>query len=197
MMEIVAAAVSLGWLQWLAVLFNVLYVIFAAREQIICWVFGLVGVTLLFFIYLEARLYSDTVLQVFYMVMSVYGWISWSKSKNDPVKIHVLRLKSHLGLIVLGIAGTLVLGFVFGAMGAVVPYIDAFTSSFAVVATYLVAKKVLENWIYWIVIDSVCVVVYYTRDLPLISLLFALYTILAVFGLRSWQIRYKLQTTAK
>ena len=193
MEELVAAIISYGWLQWLAFAFSVLYVIFAAKEKIICWLFGLIGVSLLFFIYVQARLYSDALLQLFYIVMSIYGWITWSDVSKKALKISTLSSKSHVWLIAIGVLGTLILGLFFSGLGAAVPYIDAFTSSFAVIATYLVAQKKLENWIYWIIIDAICVFVYYIRDLPLISLLFALYTILAFVGLKSWKGRYQRQ----
>ena len=193
MADLAAAAISFGWLQWLAVVFNVIYVILAARENVLCWFFGLVGVTLLAFIYFDAKLYSDTLLQIFYMVMSVYGWITWSSSSGKPLEITRSKASSHLYYLLAGSIGTLVLGFLFNKFGAALPYIDAFTSAFAVVATYLVARKILENWLYWIVIDSTCVVVYLLRDLDLIALLFALYTILAMVGYVVWIRKFRLQ----
>lgn len=191
MEDLVAAAISLGWLQWLALVFNVIYVILAARENILCWIFGLVGVTLLAFIYFEAKLYSDTLLQVFYMVMSVYGWITWSARSSNQLEITRSKASSHLYYLLAGIIGTMVLGFLFNKFGAALPYIDAFTSAFAVVATYLVARKILENWLYWIIIDATCVVVYILRDLDLIALLFALYTILALVGYVVWARKFR------
>lgn len=186
------AAWSFGWVQWLAFVFNVLYVILAAREQIWCWFFGFIGVSLLLVIYLEARLYSDALLQVFYQGMAVYGWITWSARKEKKtIPIVRLKAKEHVYLILAGIAGTFLLGFIFSNLQAAIPYVDAFTSAFAVVATFLVARKILENWIYWIVIDTVCIIVYISRDLPLIALLFGIYVILGVNGLLQWSHKYR------
>ncbi len=192
--DLVEAAVSFGWIQWLAFFFNILYVVLAVRENRWCWVFGFVGVALLLVLYFEARLYSDVLLQLFYLVMSVYGWISWSeKSEGNGVPIVTKGPVSHLYYLITGIIGTFLLGFIFSHLQAAVPYIDAFTSAFAVIATFLVARKILENWIYWIVIDTVCVVVYVIRDLPLIALLFAIYTILAVVGFIQWSRKFRHQ----
>lgn len=185
---------SFGWIQWLAFLFNILYVVLAVKENRWCWVFGFVGVSLLLVLYLDARLYSDVLLQVFYLVMSVYGWISWSgKTEGNGIPIVSNGLVNHLYYLITGIIGTFLLGFIFSHLQAAVPYIDAFTSAFAVIATFLVARKILENWIYWIVIDTVCVVVYVTRDLPLIALLFAIYTILAIIGFIHWLKKFRQQ----
>jgi nicotinamide mononucleotide transporter len=190
--DLLDAAWSFGWVQWLAFVFNVLYVILAAREKIWCWFFGFIGVSLLLVIYLEARLYSDALLQVFYQVMAVYGWITWSANKGkETIPIIRLKAKDHVYPILAGIAGTFLLGFIFSNLQAAIPYIDAFTSAFAVVATFLVARKILENWIYWIVIDTVCIIVYISRDLPLIALLFGIYVILAVNGLLQWSRKYR------
>ncbi|MCB0688947.1 MAG: nicotinamide mononucleotide transporter [Saprospiraceae bacterium] len=181
---------SFGWVQWLAFLFNILYVILAARENIWCWLFGLLGVIFLFVIYLDARLFSDALLQVFYMIMSIYGWISWSKRNENSREIRFASFPSHVLYIATGLAGTLLLGFIFSHFGAALPYVDAFTSSFAVVTTFLVARKIIENWLYWIVIDMVCVVVYVNRSLPLIAFLFFIYTVLAVYGWVQWRNKY-------
>jgi nicotinamide mononucleotide transporter len=193
MEDLAAAAISFGWLQWLAVVFNIAYVILAARENILCWWFGLVGVTLLAFIYFDAKLYSDTLLQMFYIVMSVYGWFTWSSRSSHQLAITRSNATNHFYYLLAGIIGTIVLGSLFNQFGAALPYVDAFTSAFAVVATYLVAQKVLENWLYWIVIDSTCVVVYILRDLDLIALLFAIYTILAIAGYLVWIKKFRLQ----
>ncbi|MCB0666501.1 MAG: nicotinamide mononucleotide transporter [Saprospiraceae bacterium] len=184
--QIVDSIASFGWVQWLAFVFNVLYVILAARENIWCWFFGFVGVSFLFVIYLDARLYSDALLQVFYMGMSVYGWISWSKKTGEHLPIIRASGRDHAYYIVAGITGTFILGFIFTRFQAALPYVDAFTSAYAVVTTFMVARKILENWIYWILIDSVCIIVYLDRNLPLIAVLFFIYTVLAINGWLAW-----------
>ncbi|MDH3243362.1 MAG: nicotinamide riboside transporter PnuC [Saprospiraceae bacterium] len=176
----------------MALLFNILYVIFATREQIICWVFGLIGVSLLLAIYVEARLYSDATLQVFYIVMSIYGWASWSKRRKQPtLSISILPIRRHAWLLVLGVIMTVLLGKFWTLFDAALPFADAFTSSFSIIATFMVARKILENWIYWIVIDTVCVVIYVERELWVIALLFVIYTIIAIFGWKVWYEKWK------
>lgn len=178
---------SFGSIQWVAFILNVIYVVLAARQNIWCWLFGLAGVSVLFVIYLDARLYSDALLQVFYMLMSVYGWWSWRSRPGGELDIKNIAKARHFLYILLGAAGTLLLGFLFSLLGGAVPYVDAFTSAFAVVATYMVARQEIENWLYWIVIDLVCVGVYIDRQLHLIAFLFLIYTVLAVVGFRLWQ----------
>lgn len=183
-----ASIASYGWLQWAAVFFNVVYVILAAKQNIWCWVFGAIGVTLLFFICLDARLFSDALLQVFYLGMSIYGWVQWRKGDSQGVgRIVSLSWLKNLPYLAIGLFLTVLLGLFWSIFEAALPYIDAFTTSFSIIATFLVARKVIENWWYWIVIDIVCFFVYLDRELPLIALLFLLYTVLAVFGLLCWR----------
>jgi nicotinamide mononucleotide transporter len=186
--ELVDYAFDLGWIQWVVFLSSIVYVILAARENIWCWAFGLIGVSLSFVIYLQTKLYSDASLQIFYMIMSVYGWIHWSQHPpKQHLPIRTLPFLQHVFWIGIGLAGTAILGAFWTFFGAALPYIDAFTTSFSIIATFFVARKILENWIYWIIIDIVCVGVYIQRSIPLFAILFLVYTIIAVFGFFRWR----------
>lgn len=201
--KIISAALGMGVVQWLAFVFSIIYVILAAAENIWCWFFGIISVVLAFMVYIdpEVRLYSDAVLQVFYVVMSIYGWWSWMQQREGDTHnladnagdLQITRwpIKNHLILFVIGCLLALVMGWFWTWMNAALPYIDAFTTSFSVIATILVARKVLENWLYWIVIDFVCIFVYAHRGLYLFSLLFFIYCVIAVFGYINWQRKTK------
>jgi len=202
--QILASALGMGWLQWLAFIFGIIYVILAAQENAWCWPVGLVSVSIAFFVYAdpEVRLYSDAILQVFYAVMSIYGWWTWTRNANQEkeildssgsaaLEIHIWPLKRHLvfflvGLIMAGLWGK----FCLLQFAAELPYIDAATTVFSLIATYMVTQKVLENWLYWIVIDVVCIFVYLHRELYLFSIMFLVYTIVAVVGYLNWQRDY-------
>lgn len=193
MNDIIAYAIDLGWLQWLALFFNISYVILAARQSIWCWAFGLVGVSILLYVYIDVRLYSDATLQVFYAVMSIYGWITWSKrGPKDGTAIKRITAQTHMRFLGIGALMTLGMGWFWQSFGAAMPYVDACTTSFSIIATFMVARKVLENWIYWIVIDTVSVVIYWIRDIELIAILFFFYIILAYIGYISWKKQYDL-----
>ena len=194
MNDIIAYAIDLGWLQWLALFFNISYVILAARQSIWCWAFGLVGVSILLYVYIDVRLYSDATLQVFYAAMSVYGWITWSQRGVKASTIKRISTNAHFRFLGIGAVMTLGMGLFWQSYGAAMPFIDACTTSFSIIATFMVAKKVLENWIYWIVIDAVSMVIYWIRDIPLIAILFFMYVILACFGYFSWKKQYDLNS---
>ncbi len=175
-------------LEWGAVFFNVLYVVLAARRHIACWPAGIIGVVLAFLVYIPARLYSDAVLQVFYLVLSVYGWWQWSNGRRASEQ-HIFRMtgSEHLRVILVGIGLGLLMGWFWSGFGAALPFVDGLTTSFSMVTTWLVARRYLENWIYWIIIDMVCIGVYDHRGIEAFVYLFVLYVILSVWGWRSWR----------
>ena len=123
--------------------------------------------------------------------MAGVGYYMWNKDNKEEIK-EWSELK-HLGIILLGTILTFFMGFYFSIYtDSVMPITDSFTTIFSLIATYMVVKKVLGNWLYWIVIDLVSVYLYFNRDLHLTSLLFVVYTIIAVFGYFSWVNRMKI-----
>jgi nicotinamide mononucleotide transporter len=183
-------------LEWLAFVFSLAYVYLAVKENPWCWPVGLTSVVFAFLVYIrpEVRLYSEATLQVYYMAMSVYGWLMWTRGKipNNAVTTAVLpisrwSLTQHLIAIGLGVGLLFLLGYFWSWMGAALPYVDAFTTAFSIIATYMVAQKIIENWLYWIVIDLVSIFMNYDRGLYLFALLFFIYCIVAVYGWLAWR----------
>jgi nicotinamide mononucleotide transporter len=169
-----------------AIFFSILYVILALKESIWCWGAAAISVTLYIYICYTAQLYPETGLQVFYLLMAFYGYYQWNKN-DSKLKIQQWKTTKHLLIILLGALLTFLMGFYFTIYtNAAMPLVDSFTTVFSVFATYMVTKKVLGNWLYWIVIDAVSVYLYFSRDLHLTSLLFIVYTVIAIFGYFSW-----------
>lgn len=175
----------------IAVLFSILYVILAVKENIWCWGAALISVSLYIYICFSAQLYPETGLQVFYFIMAIIGYYMWNKENKEEIK-EWSEIK-HLLIILLGAILTFFMGFYFSTYtNSQMPIIDSFTTVFSIIATYMVIKKVLGNWLYWIVIDAVSVYLYFNRDLHLTSLLFIAYTIIAIFGYFSWMKKMKI-----
>ncbi|MEC7646081.1 MAG: nicotinamide riboside transporter PnuC [Bacteroidota bacterium] len=173
-------------LETIAVLFSIIYVILGAKENIWCWAFAAISVALYIYICLNARLLSETGLQVFYLFMAAYGYYNWNKSDTE-LEIQQWSVTKHLLLILFGAIAVFLTGFYFSIYtNAKMPIVDSFTTVFSIIATYMITKKVLENWLYWIIIDIVSIYLYFNRDLHLTSLLFMLYTIIAIFGYFAW-----------
>ena len=176
----------------IAVFFSILYVILAAKENILCWWAAAISVILYIYICFSAQLYAETGLQIFYLFIAFYGHYNWNK-KDQSLQISEWSISKHLFILIAGAIFTFLIGFYFTTYtNAKMPIIDSFTTVFAVLATYMVVKKILGNWLYWIVIDAVSVYLYFSRDLHLTSLLFMVYTIIAIFGYFSWMKKLKI-----
>jgi len=180
---------NIGAVEAVAVIAAVAYLVLAIREHIGCWLFAGLSTAIYVYLFVEARLYMESALNVFYFAMAVYGWRVWTTGRTDghELPVSVWSLQTHCAAIA-GIAGlSLASGCLLDRFtDAAYPYVDSLTTWAAIWATFLVARKVLENWWYWLVIDAVSVVIYWTRDLQLTALLFAVYVVMIPFGLISW-----------
>jgi len=183
--NLIEGILSTSAIEWIAVCSSIIYVILAARKLIYCWLFAFISSALFVYICFSANLYLESVLQLFYVVMAVVGFLLWNKSDSGeiitwPVKYHVINLS-------LSTLTALLLGYLFSVYtDQANPYVDASTTVFSLVATFMVTKKVLENWVYWIIIDAVSVYLYFSRDLHLTAVLFVIFTLLAITGYVSW-----------
>lgn len=172
-----------------ATLFAIAYLVLAIRQNILCWPAALIGVLLSLVVFYDAQLYMESALQVFYAAMAVYGWYQWryGGDRGEGVAIRTWPWRWHLLAVAGIVAVSAIVGFVLGThTDAAYPYLDSFTTIAALVTTYMVAKKVLENWIYWFVIDGLSVYLYGARGLFLFSALFVGYLVLVVIGFRTW-----------
>ena len=180
----------LQWLELLAVALAVLYLLLAIRQNIWCWAAAAVSTVLYLFIMYHARLYMESALQVFYLAMAAYGWYQWRLGGADHagVRVTTWHWRTHLLAAVVVFALVYSSGFLLERYSdAALPFADAFTTWAAVVATWMVARKILENWIYWFVIDAVSVYLYLSRELYFTAALFVAYLVMIVFGYRSWR----------
>ncbi len=169
-----------------AVLFSIIYVVLAAKQNIWCWAFAAISVILYIYIYYSVQLYSETGLQFFYLFMAFYGYHTWN-NKQQSLEISEWSIGKHFLILISGAILTFLIGFYFTTYtNAKMPIVDSFTTVFSILATYLVVKKVVGNWLYWIVIDTVSIYLFYNRGLHLTSLLFITYTIIAIFGYFNW-----------
>lgn len=169
-----------------AVLFSIIYVSLAAKQNVWCWAFAAISVILYIYIYYSVQLYSETGLQFFYLFMAFYGYQTWNNKKKS-LEISEWSISKHFLILISGAILTFLIGFYFTIYtNAKMPIVDSFTTVFSILATYLVVKKVLGNWLYWIVIDTVSIYLFYNRGLHLTSLLFIIYTIVAIFGYFNW-----------
>ena len=165
------------------------YLLLALKQNKLCWFAWIASSILYFYVMYQAGLYMESLLQVFYLCMGFYGLSQWSKTINNNQNTYV-DLWS-IGNHIFAISLVIVLSFLSGTLlsnfsNAALPFIDAFTTWGAIVASYMVAKKILENWIYWFVIDFISVFIFASRGLYFTSALFVTYLVIIYFGYKSW-----------
>lgn len=178
-----------SWIETLAVVLALAYVVLAIRQSVACWVAAFISSCLYVWVFFAARLYMDSALNVFYAVMAVYGFWQWRRVDRDGAH-HVRRWR--LSQNALAAAAILLLSavnwyFLSRYTPAAFPFVDSMVSWGAVFATFLVARKVFENWHWWLIIDAASACLYFAKGLYLTVLLFALYLVLIVIGMREWR----------
>jgi nicotinamide mononucleotide transporter len=172
-----------------AAVLAVVYLILAIRQRIGCWVAAFVSSCLYVWVLFAARLYMESALNAFYAAMAVYGFWQWQHGKAGaalavsrwPLPRHV---RGILAILALSAVSSL---FLRRFTPAALPFLDSIITWSSVFATFLVARKVYENWYWWLIIDSFSLCVYFTRHLYMTMLLFSIYLVLIVIGMREWR----------
>ena len=183
-------------LELTAVIFAIAYLLLAVKENILCWYAAFISTAIFLLIFWQVKLYMESGLQVYYLAMAVYGWYQWTRggTQQSGITISTWPIEKHLLALATVLIATMVSGYLLSEnTDARLPYLDSFTTWASIVTTYIVAKKVLENWIYWFVIDSVSIFLYLHRELYFTALLFAAYIIIVVFGFATWFKQYRLE----
>lgn len=192
--QVVQEIENTSLLEWLAVATGVLYVVLITFKNILAWLMALISSSIYVYLCFTSQYYLETGLQLFYVVMALYGWVSWKGISNKEPFIKKWKFKYHVINISLSGVAVVVLGVLFQKYtDQSLPFLDAFTTVYSIVATFMVAKRVLENWIYWIVIDVISIQLYAYKGFNLTALLYLLFVIISVFGFMKWRKMYKLQ----
>jgi len=184
--------------QILGAMASLAYLFLLMRERVLCWPFGIVGSLLSVYLFIHAKLYSEAVLYFFYAAMGVWGWLRWRQRDaelDNPIVVYSFRF--HRKAIVCTAVAALGLGIAIQSMSdAQRPIIDAFTTAFSFFATYLQIAKVLESWLYWIVLNGVAIWLYQDRALDIYAALIAVYAVLSIWGFVTWRRVHQTQISA-
>ena len=187
-------------LEAVAVVLAIGYLLLATREHIACWYFAFVSSAIYTLIFWDVSLLMESLLNVFYVAMAVAGWFEWryGGAEHQGVPIRSLALWQH-GLIISALLlAALLNGWLMEKnTSAAWPYLDAFTTWASVVTTFMVVWKILENWLYWLFIDSISIFLYLDRELYLTAGLFAGYVVIVVYGYLKWRKIYFSENTKK
>ena len=189
---------SFDWvnLETLAVALGISYLLLAMCENSLCWYCAFFSTAIYVYIFGDVSLYMESALNVYYMGMAVYGWLQWQKGSANHSGVEIVRwtAKHHIICILVILIASVISGYLLSVnTDARLPYLDSFTTWASVLTTVMVARKVLENWLYWIVINSVSIYLYIDRDLDQTAAMFTLYLVLSVLGYVAWKKNYVLQ----
>ncbi len=177
-------------LETFGVITGILCVYLAAKNNIWNWPIAIISVAIYMIIFLEARLYADTGLQVYFLITNIYGWYFWSRKSKTEIKVPVSRItKKEIILSCIAIIiFTALLGYILKqGTDASFPFIDSFCTACSLVAQIFLARKVMENWLIWIFVDAIYVGVYMVKGLHLTSGMYALYIYIAIIGYLDWR----------
>lgn len=181
------------WLEIAGTLLGMVYVFLSVKQNVFTWLTGFLTSALYIVVFFQSKFYADMALQVYYLWISVFGWYIWTKgptSKAGRSDYPVSRINKQLGLILTGIALLLWLLIYFALKAftdSPVPFGDAFTTAFSIVATWMLARKILEHWLVWIVVDLISLGLYVWKGLYPTAILFMIYTIVALWGFNEWK----------
>ncbi|GAA5525849.1 nicotinamide riboside transporter PnuC [Microbulbifer aestuariivivens] len=189
-----AALAAMSLWEIAAVVLALAYLLLAMWEKISCWYAAFASTAIYTVLFWDVNLLMESALQIFYLIMAVYGWWQWRHHRERQQDLHIHRWTPAQHMV--AIVGVLCLTLLFGYLldtrtSAALPYLDSFTTWGAVVTTFMVARKVLENWLYWFVIDGVSIYLYLDRELYLTALLFLVYVVLVVVGFFQWLAIYR------
>ncbi len=189
----------LSYIELIGTIFYLWSVWLIARRRIWTWPVGIVSVLLYMVLFYQIRLYSDALEQIYYLGASIYGWWSWSNSAKAGGTILNVEFSS-LKWVVVWVLLTVLFGVVLGAFmsqahtrlpaffpeAASYPYLDALTTIMSFTAMWLMARRRIESWIYWIVVDAIGIGLYYAKSVKFVALLYVVLLFLAVKGFVSW-----------
>ena len=167
------------------------YLYFEYHANRLVWLMSVIMPMISLFIYYRAGIYADFAINIYYLLIAVYGYIVWTfglkRKKREPLPVTHMPLKYYAAAIV-----ALIAIFAFLAWGLVsftnsnVPYWDAFTTALSIVAMWMLARKYAEQWIAWFIVDAVCVGLYFYKGIYFYSALYSVYTVIDLFGYRKW-----------
>ena len=179
-------------LEAIALVFGIISVIYAKKTNILVYPTGIICTVITVFLLFKAKYFGDMMMNIYYSIMSIYGWWNWSRKDNDNYLVKISRVKMEdLNSIIIFFLVTVLITFLVYKTSSVdigiLNYVDIFTSGLFFVAMWLMANKKLESWIFWIIADIITVPLYAFRGLGMLSLQYIIFTVLAIQGYLEWK----------
>lgn len=183
----------------IAVVLSIAYIVLAARANSWCWLCAFFSTAIFSVLFFDTNLLQEAALNVYYLIIAVYGWYNWrysekAKQQTEDLPISRWPLKRHLFWVTVVAMISILSGVLSDhLLQADMPYINGFTVWFAVFTTYLVAQKVLENWYYWLVLNPISFYIFYQQELYVTCLLMVVYFMMTIYGIFEWHKQWQRQ----
>lgn len=189
--QYLASILGSSWLEQTAAVIALTGILLTVMQRSVSWILDIISSLLYLFVFFNAGFYSDSLLQILFIGMSIYGWYSWTKTAGNGHTLQIRNIKQEeitIALLVI-ILLTLTGGFIFSryAQGASYPYADSFCTSLSVAATWLTARKIIQNWYLWIFADLLYICLFFLKQLYPSAILYSVLVILAIAGLTTWK----------
>jgi nicotinamide mononucleotide transporter len=181
------------WVELFGAISGLIYIYFSIRENILLWATGIISSAVYIYVFFASKFYADMSLQFYYLIISIYGWILWAKGKNNTTKKEEIKIIKtpqtiYLVLMVASFVLFLLIGLILDNLtDSPLPYWDALTTALSITATWMLAKKFIEQWLIWIFVDALSAGLYIYKNLYPTAVLFVVFTIMAVVGYFQWR----------
>ena len=183
--------IKTNWLEIFGAATGLLYIYFSIKQNILLWITGLISCSVYIIVFFNTKFYADMALQFYYVGVSIYGWIYWAETKtksNEPLKVSKtpkieLFILSILSVIIFFVIGI----FLDRLTDSPIPFGDSFTTTFGIIATWMLAKKYIEQWIIWIIVDFVAAALYFYKQLYPTTILYVIFAVMAFIGYFQWK----------
>lgn len=187
---------SVSYLELVGTLFGIVSVYWASKTNILTWPSGIINEFCLFFLFYQVQLYADMLLQVYFFVVTLYGWRYWKKeTAKSAIKRLSTRTRIYISLLI--VFCSLICGYFFSqlhlyipkyfAEAAAYPYVDSLVMVLSIIATILLAQKKIETWYLWILVDLICTVLFFKKKIIFLAIEYFLFLGLASYGLFNWK----------
>lgn len=187
-----------NYIELAGAILGIAYIFFSIRQHILTWITGLLTSGLYIAVFFQAKLYADMGLQFYYVFISLYGWFLWKKKPQHDEKslLQVTRTSRNFAFVATMATWIifLVIRFIlYRYTDSTVPNLDAATTALSITATYMLARKMIDHWMIWIVVDLVSAGLYIYKGLWATAILFFVYTIMAIIGYKQWRKELSMQ----
>jgi len=174
------------------------YSLLASYEKVWCWPFAIISTGIFTYMFFADNVKLQGSLQLFYLLMAAYGWYEWTYGKKDAEPLHITSfpLNKLLLVLLIGIPFTVAGGLLNQHYNADMPFLDSAITIYSLIGTWMMAKKIIQNWFFWMVIDPFSIWFFAERGRYLIAFLFFIYTLIAIFGYFKWRKEMNVQQKA-